>query len=103
MSQSRGWQAQALLERWLLPAFRMSVLVAFRVLALLARLQPAQQPLRRLRALQAQVQLAPSRLRALPMWLQRGWLERERLARLRPVQQPLRRSRGWQARGLSAV
>ena len=54
----RGWQALALSERLLLPALRMSVLLALRVLERLAQLRRLQGPPLRSRGWQARGLLA---------------------------------------------
>ena len=60
MWQSLALLGQALSERLLQPALRMSVLLAFRVLERLAQSRSRQRPIRQSRVLQVRAQLAPS-------------------------------------------
>ena len=59
MWQSLALLGQALSERLLRPALRMSVLLAFRVLERLAQSRSRQRPIRQSRVLQVRAQLAP--------------------------------------------
>ena len=106
LSLKRGWQALALSERLLLPALRMSVLLAVRVLERLAQSRSRQRARRQSRAWRVPARSAPSwrqasrfmgsrvmplRLRwarkpslAMRTFIQRVWQARRRLAPLLP-------------------